>query len=82
MIFSSLKSGVLDFSRFASTLNDRDVNGSSPFMVAAQLNNVQLLQSLERAGAKVTARDNVGQTCLHYAARAGAVECVKVTVIF
>jgi ankyrin repeat protein len=47
-------------------------------MVAAQYNSVTLLRNLEAAGASVTLKDKLGQTAIHYAAKAGALESVKV----
>lgn len=50
----------------ASLIHDRDDDGNTPLMVAAQNNNKKMVKFLLRKGADINAQNLTGQSALHF----------------
>lgn len=72
----------MGFINFKKDLNQpsNDPDHSFPLMWAAEIGNVQTLQALIRAGAKLEARDKFGLTALMWAAMHGQVEAIQALI--
>lgn len=58
--------------------NAQDVDGMTPFMLAAQSDQAAAMRMLLGSGASVEATDRLGRTALHFAAAAGSNEATTI----
>lgn len=62
-----------------ANIDKKDIKGRSPLHIAAATNNVEMTEWLIAHGAALEARtENELQTPLHYAARYGSIEALKI----
>jgi len=66
---------VKKFIEYGVNVNEQS-NGSTPLMLAARYNKVEILKVLIANGAKADAKDNNGKTALQYAVNSNAAEAV------
>ena len=66
---------VKKFIEYGVNVNEQS-NGSTPLMLAARYNKVEILKVLIAKGAKADAKDNNGKTALQYAVNSNATEAV------
>lgn len=59
------------------SVNDRNQEGVTPFLAAAQVATPSILQQLADMGADIRAKDSVGMNAAHYAAGTGNTEGLK-----
>jgi ankyrin repeat protein len=66
--------------KFYASLDSRDDNGSSAFIIAAQEDHTETLEILANLGANIYATDNCGCTALHQATLRNQVQVIKFLV--
>ena len=66
---------VKKFIEYGVNVNEQS-NGSTPLMLAARYNKVEILKVLIANGAKADAKDDNGKTALQYAVNSNATEAV------
>lgn len=68
--------GDTDNSETPVSVDDRDEDGANALMLAADQNNLAILNLLLSSGSKVDAVDNCGMTSMHYAAFSGHIDAL------
>lgn len=63
--------------RYPSHLNEPDIQGRTPLMLAAELGNIDAVATLMSHGAKTDLVDKQGFTVLHHAVKSGEPELVR-----
>ena len=58
-------------------INDRDINGQTPFHCAAKSNSVEAMEMLLQRGASVNDKDKRGCTALHNAVSSNSLEAMQ-----
>ena len=72
--------GISILLKSGADVNDRDLSGRTPLMIAAKGNQAMNLKVLLKAKADPTLRDGRGRTALHEAIESDCFECAKLLV--